>query len=61
MEGFDAAAKAAILASLAFHTRVTAADVYREGITEVTAADIAIGQGDGLHDQAALHSVLCGR
>jgi homoserine dehydrogenase len=41
VEGFDAAAKAAILASLAFHTRVTAADVHREGITEVTAADIA--------------------
>jgi homoserine dehydrogenase len=41
VEGFDAAAKAAILASLAFHTRVTASDVYREGITEVSAADIA--------------------
>jgi homoserine dehydrogenase len=41
VEGFDAAAKAAILASLAFHTRVGAADVYREGITEVTAADVA--------------------
>jgi len=41
IEGFDAAAKAAILASLAFHTTVTAADVYREGITEVTSADIA--------------------
>jgi homoserine dehydrogenase len=41
VEGFDAAAKAAILAGLAFHTPVTAADVYREGITEVTAADIA--------------------
>ena len=41
VEGFDAAAKAAILASLAFHTRVTSADVYREGITEVTPADIA--------------------
>jgi len=41
VEGFDAAAKAAILASLAFHTRVTAADVHREGITDVTAADIA--------------------
>jgi len=41
VEGFDAAAKAAILASLAFHTRVTAADVHREGITEVTAADMA--------------------
>ena len=41
VEGFDAAAKAAILASLAFHTRVTGADVYREGITGVTPADIA--------------------
>lgn len=40
VEGFDAAAKAAILASLAFHTRVTAADVHREGITDVTAADV---------------------
>ncbi|MFT4011481.1 MAG: homoserine dehydrogenase [Nocardioidaceae bacterium] len=41
VEGFDAAAKAAILASLAFHTRVTASDVYREGISEVSAADVA--------------------
>ncbi len=41
VEGFDAAAKAAILASLAFHTRVTAADVYREGIAEVSASDVA--------------------
>jgi homoserine dehydrogenase len=41
VEGFDAAAKAAILASLAFHTRVRAGDVYREGITEVSAADMA--------------------
>jgi homoserine dehydrogenase len=41
VEGFDAAAKAAILASLAFHTRVSADDVYREGISDVTAADVA--------------------
>jgi homoserine dehydrogenase len=41
VEGYDAAAKAAILASLAFHTRVTSADVYREGISEVSASDIA--------------------
>lgn len=41
VEGFDAAAKAAILASLAFHTRVSAADVHREGITSVSAADVA--------------------
>ena len=40
VEGFDAAAKAAILASLAFHTRVTIGDVYREGITDVSAADV---------------------
>ncbi|MGD0558871.1 MAG: homoserine dehydrogenase [Streptosporangiaceae bacterium] len=47
VEGFDAAAKAAILARLAFHTEVTAADVYREGITEVSAADIASARGLG--------------
>ncbi len=41
VEGFDAAAKAAILASLAFHTRVPGREVYREGITEVTASDVA--------------------
>jgi homoserine dehydrogenase len=40
VEGFDAAAKAAILAGLAFHTEVVAADVHREGITEITAADV---------------------
>jgi homoserine dehydrogenase len=41
VEGYDAAAKAAILASIAFHTRVTADDVYREGITKITPADFA--------------------
>ena len=41
VDGFDAAAKAAILAGLSFHTRVTASDVHREGISEVTAADMA--------------------
>ena len=45
--GFDAAAKAAILASLAFHTRVTADDVYRLGIAAVTAADIASARALG--------------
>ncbi len=40
IEGYDAAAKAAILASLAFDARVVAGDVYREGITRVTATDI---------------------
>ena len=66
VEGYDAAAKAAILASLAFHSRVTAADVYREGISEVSAADVAAARdmdcvvkllaicevGDGPHGQA---------
>ncbi|MBW1601450.1 homoserine dehydrogenase [Streptomyces sp. JJ66] len=41
VEGFDAAAKAAILAGIAFHTRVGLDEVHREGITEITAADIA--------------------
>ena len=41
VDGFDAAAKAAILASLAFHSQVTAADVYREGISAVSATDVA--------------------
>ncbi|WP_408015901.1 homoserine dehydrogenase [Rhodococcus chondri] len=40
VEGYDAASKAAILASIAFHTRVSASDVYREGITHITAADL---------------------
>ena len=38
--GYDAAAKCAILASIAFDARVTDADVFREGITHVTAQDI---------------------
>jgi homoserine dehydrogenase len=47
VEGFDSAAKAAILAGLAFHTNVTSADVYREGISKVTAADIAAAKSLG--------------
>ena len=45
--GYDAAAKAAILASIAFHTEVTADDVYRDGITRVTPADIASARALG--------------
>jgi len=41
IDGFDAAAKCAILASIAFNTRVVAGDVYREGITRITPQDIA--------------------
>lgn len=40
VEGFDAAAKAAILASLAFGADVTVDDVHREGITAVTHSDV---------------------
>ena len=47
VEGYDAAAKAAILASIAFHTRVTAGDVYREGITKVSAADFEAARALG--------------
>jgi len=47
VHGYDAAAKAAILAGLAFHTRVTLADVYTEGITGVTPADIATAKAMG--------------
>jgi homoserine dehydrogenase len=41
VEGYDAAAKIAILASIAFNARVVADDVYREGIAGITAQDIA--------------------
>jgi len=41
VEGFDAGAKAAIIASIAFGARVVAGDVYHEGISAITAADVA--------------------
>jgi len=44
VEGFDAAAKAAILSGLAFHTRVTVDDVYREGISRITLEDVNIAK-----------------
>ena len=44
VEGLDAAAKAAILASLAFHTRVDGIDVFREGITKLTEDDFAVAK-----------------
>ena len=47
VEGFDAAAKAAILAGLAFHTDVSDVDVYREGITAITADDISVAKQMG--------------
>ncbi|WP_038469113.1 homoserine dehydrogenase [Arthrobacter sp. PAMC 25486] len=47
IEGHDAAAKGAILASLAFHTRFALEDVHCEGITKVTATDIASAKEAG--------------
>ena len=44
VEGFDAGAKAAILASIAFGAKVVAGDVYHEGISRVSAADIAVAK-----------------
>ncbi|MGA1362974.1 MAG: homoserine dehydrogenase [Ilumatobacteraceae bacterium] len=44
VEGFDAGAKAAIIASIAFGSRVVAGDVYHEGISGITAADIAVAR-----------------
>jgi homoserine dehydrogenase len=45
--GYDAAQKACILSSLAFHTAVSLEDVYREGITEITAAQIDAAKRSG--------------
>jgi homoserine dehydrogenase len=47
IEAFDAAQKAAILANLAFHTEVPLEQVYREGITKVTAEQMAAAKRDG--------------
>ena len=47
VEGFDAAAKAAILASIAFGAKVVAGDVYREGIAQITASDITAARDLG--------------
>ena len=43
VEGYDAAYKLSILASLAFHTKVPLDKIYREGITEISRQDIAYG------------------
>ena len=47
VEGMDAAYKISIMGSLAFHSRIYMEDVYREGITKVTAEDIAFGREMG--------------
>jgi homoserine dehydrogenase len=48
VEGHDAAAKAALLATLAFHTPVSLDDVRCQGITKVSADDIAAAKDSGL-------------
>jgi len=44
VEGYDAGAKAAILASIAFGAKVVAGDVYHEGISNISPTDIAFAQ-----------------
>jgi homoserine dehydrogenase len=46
-EGYDAAQKAAILASLAFHTAVPLDSVYREGITQITLEQVQAARKAG--------------
>ena len=58
VEGHDAASKAAILASMGFHTRVTYDDVYCEGITKITADDIAAAKKS---DQTIKLLAICER
>jgi homoserine dehydrogenase len=71
LEGHDAAAKAAILASIAFDLRVAAGDVYREGIMAITPDDIrfarqlgyvvkllAIAQGEGQEVSVRVHPAM---
>jgi homoserine dehydrogenase len=71
VEGFDAAAKCAILASIAFNARVVSGDVYREGISRVTLEDIeyarrlgyevkllAIAEFDGERIAARVHPAM---
>jgi len=44
VEGYDAGAKAAIIATISFGAKVVAGDVYHEGITRISAADIAMAR-----------------
>ncbi len=68
VEGYDAAYKLSILASLAFHTKVPFSKVFREGIAQVSSEDIAdgkelgyclkllaIGKRDGRHVEVRVH------
>lgn len=48
VEGFDAVYKLSIMSSIAFHTRMHIDNIYREGITSITAEDIKYGKDLGL-------------
>lgn len=74
VDGYDAASKLAILASLAFGTNVTAADVHREGIGNISSSDItaarelgyevklvAIADVDGDEISARVHPAMLPR
>ncbi len=53
VEGFDAGAKAAIMATIASGTKVVAGQVYHEGISNLSLADIDVARRLGYVDQAA--------
>jgi len=71
IDGHDAASKLAILASVAFNTRITASEVPREGIAKITPRDIAytrelgytikllaIGRNTDHHVEVRVHPAL---
>ena len=71
IEGFDATYKLSILASLAFHSHLPVPDIYREGITKLTAMDfdiakrlgyeiklLAIGKKRGTNIEVRVHPTM---
>ena len=61
VDGWDCVYKLSILASIAFHARVNIENIYREGISKVSARRHRRRQGTGLHHQAAGHWQKAGR
>lgn len=56
VDGLDAAAKIAILASIAFNSRVTMNDVYAEGIRRISPVDLAMGEDMGYAVKLVAHA-----
>lgn len=56
VDGFDAAAKIAILASIAFNSRVTMDDVYAEGIRRISPVDLAMARDMGYAVKLVAHA-----